>query len=108
LLDLPGIPLQGELPADGTAHGFDNNSDALNISHVNLAKYLEAADRALDTAIATRPAPPVVVKQRISLANPHGFVAHVLMHGDGVLLKDKRPDSDFSPAGAHEHLDQGA
>jgi hypothetical protein len=108
LLDLPGIPLQGELPADGSAHGFDNNSDALDISHVNLAKYLEAADRALDMAIAMQPKPPSVVKQRISLANPHGFVAHVLMHGDGVLLKDKKPDPEFPPAGAQMHLDQGA
>ena len=41
LLDLPGIPLEGELPADGSAHGFDNNSDALDISHVNMAKYIE-------------------------------------------------------------------
>jgi hypothetical protein len=108
LLDLPGITLQGELPADGSAHGFDNNSDALDISHVNLAKYLEAADRALDMAIATRPRAPEVVKQRISLANPHGFVAHVLLHGDGVLLKNKQPDPDFPPAGAHMHIDQGA
>lgn len=108
LLDLPGIPLQGELPADGSAHGFDNNSDALDISHVNMAKYIEAADLALDMAIANRPRPPQVVKQRISLANPAGFVAHVLMHGDGVLLKNKQPDPDFPPAGAHEHLDQGA
>ncbi len=108
LLDLPGITLQGELPADGSAHGFDNNSDALDISHVNLAKYLEAADQALDMAIANRPTPPAVVKQRISLANPHGFVAHVLLHGDGVLLKNKQPDPDFPPAGAQMHLDQGA
>jgi hypothetical protein len=108
LFDLPGINLQGELPADGTAHGFDNNSDALDISHVNLAKYLEAADRALDMAIATQPRPPSIVKQRISLANPHGFVAHVLLHGDGVLLKNRQPDPDFPPAGAHMHIDQGA
>jgi hypothetical protein len=108
LLDLPGITLQGELPADGSAHSFDNNSDALDISHVNLARYLEAADRALDMAIATRPEPPKVVKQRISLANPAGFVAHVLLHGDGVLLKNKQPDPDFPPAGAHMHIDQGA
>jgi hypothetical protein len=108
LLDLPGISLKGELPADGAAHGFDNNAEALDISHVNLAKYLEAADRALDMAIATRPKPPTVVKQRISLANPAGFVAHVLMHGDGVLLKDKKPDPDFPPAGAQMHIDQGA
>ena len=108
LLDLPGIALQGELPADGSAHGFDTNADALDISHVNLAKYIEAADRALGMAVATRPSPPTVTKQRISLANPAGFVAHVLMHGDGVLLKDKRPDPAFPPAGAQMHIDQGA
>jgi hypothetical protein len=108
LLDLPGIALQGDLPGDGSAHGFDNNSDALDISHVNLARYLEAADRALDMAIATQPKPPSVTKQRISLANHNGFVAHVLLHGDGVLLKDKKPDPDFPPAGAHMHLDQDA
>ncbi len=108
LLDLPGIDLQGDLPADGTAHGFDNNSDALDISHVNMAKYIEAADRALDMAVATQPKPPAVKTQRISLANPHGFVAHVLLHGDAVLLKDKKPDPDFPPAGAQMHIDQGA
>lgn len=108
LFDLPGIPLQIDLPPDGQVHGFDRNADALDLSHVNLAKYLEAADRVLDVAIATRPRPPKPDKFRTTLAYPAGFVAHVLMHGDGVLLKDKKPDPDFPPAGAHEHLDQGA
>ena len=107
LFDMPGVAVQGDLPADGSAHGFDNNSDALDISHVNLAKYLEAADRVLDVAIATQPNAPAVQKQRISLANPHGFVAHLLLHGDGVLLKDKQPDPDFPPAGRHMHIGQG-
>ena len=108
LFDLPGILLAGELPADGTAHGFDKHPEALDISHVNVAKYLEAADHILDIAIATRPEPPTFHKQRISLANPHGFVAHVLLHGDGVLLKDKVPDPEFPPPDGQMHLDQGA
>ncbi len=108
LLDLPGLPLQGELPADGSAHGFDTNADALEISHVNMAQYLAAADLALDTAIATRPRAPRPIRQRISLANPHGFVAHILLNGDGVLLKDKKPNPAFPPADDHAHLDQGA
>jgi len=108
LFQMSGIPLQGDLPADGSAHGFDKNSDALDISHVNLTKYVEAADRTLDVAIATQPKPPTVTKQRISLANPAGFVAHVLMNGDGVLLKNKKPDPDFPPAGDQNHIDQGA
>ena len=108
LFDLPGIALQGGLPTDGMAHGFDKNCDALDISHVNLAKYLEAADDALDLAIATQPVAPVVQKRRISLANRGGFVAHILLNGDGVLLKNKQPDPDFPPAGEHNHIDHGA
>jgi hypothetical protein len=108
LFDMPGIALKNELPADGTAHGFDKNSAALDISHVNLAKYIEAADHVLDLAIATQPQAPTVQRRRISLANRGGFVAHIIMNGDGVLLKDKRPDPDFPPASEHRHIDQGA
>jgi len=109
LFDMPGLALQGNLPADGSAHGFDNNSDALDISHVNLAAYVEAADRVLDMAIATQPQAPVVRKQRLSLAQRGGFVAHVIMNGDGVLLRDKIPDPEFPPAGEPgSHIDEGA
>jgi hypothetical protein len=108
LFDLPGIPLQGDLPADGSAHGFDNNSEALDISHVNLAKYVESADRVLDMAIATRPGPPTVQKARMSLVNHGGFVAHVSMNGDAVLLKNKQPDPEYPPAAEYAHIDQGA
>jgi hypothetical protein len=108
LFDLPGAALQGELPSDGSAHGFDTNSDALDVSHVNMAKYIEVADRVLDLAIATRPEAPTVQKRRISLANRGGFVASIIMNGDGVLLRDKKPDPDFPPAGDQPHIDQGA
>lgn len=108
LFDLPGIVLQNELPPDGSAHGFDKNSDALDISHVNLAKYMEAAEKVLNVAIAIQPKAPEVRTQRVSLANPAGFVAHVLMNGDGVLIKNKQVDPDFPAAGEQNHLDQGA
>ncbi len=108
LFDLPGIALQGELPADGSAHGFDKNSDALDISHVNLSKYVEAADRTLDMAIATQPQAPTVHKERLTLGAPGGFVAHVVLNGDGVLLKNKQPDPEFPPAGEQGHIDEGA
>lgn len=108
LFDMPGIALAGSLPADGTAHGFDKHPDALDISHVNLAKYLDAADHILDYAIAARPEPPTIRQRRISLVNRGGFVAHVVMNGDGVLLQDKRPDPEFPPAADQNHLDQGA
>ena len=109
LFGMPGLALAGDLPPDGSAHGFDNNSDALDISHVNLAKYVEAADKTLDLAIATQPQAPSVRKERLSLVQPGGFVAHVVLNGDGVLLRDKKPDPEFPPAGEPgSHLDEGA
>lgn len=108
LFDLPGIPLQALLPPDGSVGGFDRNSEALAISHVNLAKYLEAADQALDLAIASRPSAPRVQKTRTSLLNRGGQAPYLSMQGDCVLLRDGKPDPVFPPAGNHRHQDQGA
>jgi hypothetical protein len=108
LFEMPGIALAGSLPADGSAGGFDKHAEALDISHVNLAKYLEAADHILNYAIATRPAAPSIQRRRISLVNRGGFVAHVVMNGDGVLLKDGQPEPGFPPSGEQGHIDQGA
>jgi hypothetical protein len=108
LFDMPGLALQAMLPADGSAHGFDKNSEALSISHVNLAKYIEAAEHTLDLAIATRPTPPAVQKIRTSLVDRGGFTAHITLNGDAVMLRDMKPDPAFPPAGMHHHIDQGA
>lgn len=105
LFDMPGIALQGGLPSDGSAHGFDKNDDALDVSHVNIAKYVEAADRTLDMAIATQPEPPTSKLQRISLAK---YVGHILGNGDAVLLKDMKPDPEYPPAADQHHIDEGA
>lgn len=108
LFGMPGIPLQAMLPPDGTAGGFDRNSEALSISHVNLAKYLEAADFTLDLAIATRPEAPKSRTTRTSLLNRGGQAPYLSMQGDCVLLREGKPDPSYPPAGKHRHIDQGA
>ena len=108
LLDLPGAALSALLPPDGSAHGFDKNAEALSLSHVNLARYIEAADHALDLAIATRPTAPAVRKSRLSLVDRGGFDAYLSMQGDAVLLRDRKPDPEYPPAGKQRHHDQGA
>lgn len=107
LFELPGIALQAGLPSDGSAHGFDNNSDALDISHVNMAKYIEAADKTLDMAIATRPTAPASSVVRLSLAGNYEPDI-MIMQGDAVLLRDKKHDPVMPPAGAYAHVNQGA
>ncbi|PAW86889.1 MAG: hypothetical protein B9S33_07265 [Pedosphaera sp. Tous-C6FEB] len=68
--DLLGIEvnLVELLPEDGAAHGFDKVSTALTLSPVQVEKYLEAADVALDAAIGIGPQ-PTFVQQRFAATN---------------------------------------
>ena len=57
LNDLLGVSVKlGDvLPDDGSVVGFDNVSEGLDVSSTHLVRYIQAADVALDAAIATRP-----------------------------------------------------
>lgn len=70
--DLLGVPvnLKEQLPQDGAADGFDNAAAALHVSSFLMERYLEAADTALNLAIANRPKPPAL-KKRYSLKETH-------------------------------------
>jgi hypothetical protein len=59
LLKLPGLAVKDVLPADGEAFGFAKASSALDFSHVQVGRFMEAADVALRAAMApTFDAPP--------------------------------------------------
>ena len=45
------LPLAGLLPEDTPMHGYDTVADGLRFSQLQLEKYLEAADVALDAAV---------------------------------------------------------
>lgn len=50
-------PLAALLPADTPTHGFDTVAEGLRLSMLQIEKYLEAADAALDAAIDFSPEP---------------------------------------------------
>jgi hypothetical protein len=87
LHDLLGIEteLQELLPEDGSAYGFDKVSSALTLSPVQVEKYLEAADVALDAALGVGPQPK-----------------HVNQHYAGTDLLASWDNKSFRP------LDDGA
>jgi hypothetical protein len=58
LLSLPNLEVKDFLPEDGESHRFNKVGDALDVSHVNLARYLNAADFALRLALAPQVAKP--------------------------------------------------
>jgi mono/diheme cytochrome c family protein len=63
--DLLGIEIELKelLPLDTSAHGFDNIGEALHTSSFLMDRYLEAADAALNVAIANGKQPPLVKKR---------------------------------------------
>ncbi|MSR58515.1 MAG: DUF1592 domain-containing protein [Planctomycetaceae bacterium] len=70
--DLLGVEinLKDLLPPDTAASGFDNIGEALHTSSFLLERYLEAADTALNVAIANGPQPTAISK-RYSLKETH-------------------------------------
>ena len=70
--DLLGIyvELKEMLPLDSSANGFDNVAEALHVSSFLMDKYLEAAEKSLNIAIANGPQPPLI-KKRYSLKDTH-------------------------------------
>jgi hypothetical protein len=66
LLHLPHIQLADILPSDGMEHGLAKSSKALETSHVQMAKLLEATDTALQAAIAPTRLKPTTEIRRVT------------------------------------------
>ena len=58
LLHAPWLQVRDSLPEDGEAHRFNKVGDALDVSHVQMARYLGAADYALRQAMAVQATRP--------------------------------------------------
>jgi hypothetical protein len=59
VLKLPQLDIRDMLPEDREGHRFNKTSETLDMSRVQLAAYLDAADSALRQAMASGPKPPV-------------------------------------------------
>ncbi len=64
VLQLPLLDIRDMLPADREAHRFNKTASALDMSRVQLAAYLDAADTSLRQAMAGGPEPPPVTSYR--------------------------------------------
>ncbi|MCP5515748.1 MAG: DUF1592 domain-containing protein [Verrucomicrobiales bacterium] len=64
LLQAPWLQIRDTLPEDGEAYRFNKVGEALDISHVQMARYLSAADHALRQVMAPYPERPAVNVRR--------------------------------------------
>jgi hypothetical protein len=58
LFQAPWLQLKDLLPEDGEAHRFNKVGDALDVSHVQMARYLAAAEQAMREVLAAQTGPP--------------------------------------------------
>lgn len=64
ILQIPWLQVRDALPEDGEAYRFNKVGGALDMSHVQLARYLGAADTALRQAMAPQAQrPPVTIRR---------------------------------------------
>ncbi len=80
LLHLPHLDVASMLPPDGRASGTDKVAAALQLSHIQIARYLDAAEAAIDAAIdpvLLHPEGPPTIDLRL-LARENGRVAKLI------------------------------
>jgi hypothetical protein len=64
LFGAPWLQIKDKLPEDGESNRFNKIGDALDVSHVQMARYLAAADYALHEAMASQMSKPKTINER--------------------------------------------
>ncbi|HXS93017.1 MAG TPA: DUF1592 domain-containing protein [Candidatus Limnocylindrales bacterium] len=65
LLNVPWVQIKSKLPQDGEAWRFNKIGTALDVSHVQLTRYMSSADLALREAMAARLVQPPTTTTRV-------------------------------------------
>lgn len=73
LLDAPWLQIKEMLPEDGIAARFNKVGDALDVSHVQMSRYLEAANTALHEVLAQGVARPETTTRRYYAREQRSF-----------------------------------
>jgi hypothetical protein len=69
VLQLPQLDIRDLLPEDREGYRYNRTSESLDMSRVQLAAYLDAADTALRQAFVVTPTPPIVTRFRAVATN---------------------------------------
>ena len=86
LLSIPYLAIKDALPEDSTSHGYNKIGAALDVSHVQLARYLRTAENALREAVIPQIAKPAGIQQRYYSWNQPAFTK-----GDGPPVRKTYP-----------------
>ena len=77
LLGAPWLQVKELLPEDGERHRFNKSGEALGVSHVQMSRYLMAAEYALREVMARDLARPATATTRYYAREQRAFTAHI-------------------------------
>ncbi len=85
LLNLPWIQVRDMLPEDGELYRFNKVGEALDVSHVQLSRYMSAADYALQQAMIVKFERPERIAKRYYARDELSLVGNFLPRENGTL-----------------------
>ena len=77
LLGAPWLQIKELLPEDGERYRFNKSGEALGVSHVQISRYLSAAEYALREVMAHSEKQPETITKRYYAREQRAFTAHV-------------------------------
>lgn len=75
LLNVPWVQLRNRLPEDGEAYRYNKSGEALDISHVQMARYMSVADYAMRQAMSVQLERPATATNRYYARNEPSLTA---------------------------------
>ncbi len=85
LLGLPMAQIKDKLPLDGEAYLFNKSGEALDVSYVQMQRFMSAADYALRQAMSEKLNRPEKTKRRIYARDLGGLTGSFLPRENGTL-----------------------
>jgi len=89
LLALPRLDVASLLPEDAIKHGYSKVPSALDLSYVQIRKYLQAAKVALNQALVDQENPPKVVEFKIAASKTSSAHQKIASFNTAPLLDGK-------------------
>jgi hypothetical protein len=85
LLNVPWAQIKNRLPEDGEAYRFNKSGEALDVSHVQMARYMSASDYAMRQAMSAQFERPPTTTNRYYARNEPSLTGNFRPRENGTL-----------------------
>jgi len=85
LLNVPWVQIKNRLPEDGEAHRYNKSGEALDVSHVQMARYLDVTDYAMRQAMSVQLERPPTTANRYYARNEPSLIGNFQPRENGTL-----------------------